>query len=223
VSGLITQRSVVQIHPPQPTVSNHLHQLVKIARERISFPCSVPFVSVSESLLLMLLSYSQAAVCLPPIHWRGVWSSRMQIRSDSWSFQHPNGASVSAAHRSASLSRPRASDMCAGRHTSRDSGCQSSALQGADDRPSENRHGRTCRYPGLEKTTDQRYQGTALSAAQLGLGVISPLIPQVSPGNAAKDHTFIGTAEVNASTAKVRLVQIAERLSAFLRATLRRL
>jgi hypothetical protein len=75
----------------------------------------------------------------------------------------------------------------------------------------------------LEKTTDQRYQGTALSAAQLGLGVISPLIPQVSPGNAAKDHTFIGTAEVNASTAKVRLVQIAERLSAFLRATLRRL
>ena len=70
---LITQRSVVQIHPPQPTFINHLHRLVKIARERISFPCSVPFVSVSESLLLMLLSCSQAAVCRPPSYWLGVW------------------------------------------------------------------------------------------------------------------------------------------------------
>lgn len=47
------------------------------------------------------------------------------------------------------------------------------------------------------------------SPTQFGLGVISPLIPQVLQDNAAKDHAFIGTAEVNASTAKMRLVQIA--------------
>ena len=37
--------------PPATNLFNHLHRLAKIARERISFPCSVPFVSVIESLL----------------------------------------------------------------------------------------------------------------------------------------------------------------------------
>jgi predicted AAA+ superfamily ATPase len=47
---------------------------------------------------------------------------------------------------------------------------------------------------------------------QLGLGGMPPFIPSITEGIAAKDHTFIGTADVNASTAKMRLVQIAEEI-----------
>jgi hypothetical protein len=43
---LITQRSVVQIHPPQPTVSITYIESSKSRGNGFSFPCSVPFVQL---------------------------------------------------------------------------------------------------------------------------------------------------------------------------------
>jgi predicted AAA+ superfamily ATPase len=56
------------------------------------------------------------------------------------------------------------------------------------------------------------YGGTAEPGPMLpGLGGGPPSTSPIQDG-ARKDHTFIGTAEVNASTAKMRLVQIAEEI-----------
>jgi len=88
---------------PATNLFNHLHHLAKIARQWISFPCSVSARLVIESLLLMLLSCCPAAVCRPPAYCPGVWFFRAQISNDSWEFGHRNGASASAAHRSSYL------------------------------------------------------------------------------------------------------------------------
>ena len=45
-----------------------------------------------------------------------------------------------------------------------------------------------------------------------GPGAAPPPITPPTQSSASKAHTFIGTAEVNASTAKMRLVQIAEEI-----------
>ena len=49
-----------------------------------------------------------------------------------------------------------------------------------------------------------------------GPGTTSPPVTPPTPGGAPKAHAFIGTAEVNASTAKMRLVQIAEEIISLL-------
>jgi hypothetical protein len=45
-----------------------------------------------------------------------------------------------------------------------------------------------------------------------GFGEASPPFPPLTAGGTPKAHTFIGTAEVSAATAKMRLVQIAEEI-----------
>ena len=45
-----------------------------------------------------------------------------------------------------------------------------------------------------------------------GSGTAPPPITSPTPGGAPKAHTFIGTADVNAATAKVRLVDIADEI-----------
>jgi hypothetical protein len=66
-----------------PPPATNLFQPLTLKRQNcegtISFPCSIPFVSISESSFLMQLSCFRAAVCRPPRCWRGVWFFCSQV------------------------------------------------------------------------------------------------------------------------------------------------
>ena len=79
----------------------------------------------------------------------------------------------------------------------------------------------------IEPETAQQYEAAQVApptpAPDLGgttaptqPGTASPPITPSTPGGVLKAHAFIGTAEVNASTAKMRLVQIAEEIISIL-------